>query len=103
MLDILEPNVGANLSQYITVKVSQTVEYWSFDNAVGGFPVQVLEESIVPMVPCGNKRLGLTPNSTDYEGLSAFYLCPQKVDFNVSGSKASSYMQYIDIQVRNCN
>lgn len=69
-----EPSVAANLNQYIDVRVTQNVYFWTVDQF--GTPQFNKTKIRSTMIPCGNHRLGMTPTSPDFLGLKTTYLCP---------------------------
>ena len=59
--EVLEPLIGQNLDEYIDLTVYQTYYFWTSDNL--GNPVFNKTKNRIPLVPCGDNRLGMTPNS----------------------------------------
>ena len=81
--------------------MSQNLFFWQTSSS--GVPIFSKTKVRAQMVPCGNNRLGLTPNSSDYLGISSFYMCPETVNFQIYGSLAANSTSFLEIAVRDCN
>jgi hypothetical protein len=81
VLGAWEPDVVANLDQYIDLRVTQNYYFWVMDST--GTPQFNKTKVRTNLVPCGSNRLGMTADSPDYLGLKSTYLCPDKIDYQI--------------------
>eukprot|EP00347_Sterkiella_histriomuscorum_P008262 403345754 len=95
-----EPDVQANLDQYVDVRINQNYFPWV---EVAGRSTQQKIRYRQQLEICKYGRLGLYPDSIDYLNIVKNYYCPKKVNLQLQGSYSAQSIYQIQIQVQYCN
>ncbi|TNV83622.1 hypothetical protein FGO68_gene15123 [Halteria grandinella] len=96
-----EPEVQANIEEYIELTVSQEVSKWVYD--YNGEPVHIKDKTFAKLGSCDYGRLGLVEGIKNYLFIRENYYCAHNFTFQLQGSSTGQLQKYIVIDARACN